>query len=770
MRLDHPNVEPLCGIAAYLECQSSSSVRRYFEDIGIVSPFQVNGNIRSYIEAQQLESHPNIMHLKLQLLSDVASGLEYLINREIHHGSLRGTNVLISSERRAVLSIPSALWRDNGEYSASVSDHDDTLIRWMAPEEVQFGHEGLGQGTLRGCDIWSFGSLCIEVFTECPPYQELRTKIQVISQLGQRQAPQRPPSLDDPLWELCCSCWQAYSWNRIHPDDLQKKLHELEAKYHRQFPTHYTAWSSNLEGAADLTTEISDVSVSPYIYSDFADVYRGWRSRHDGSEEVALKVPRVNGAKGASFMAVGRPPALVYPLCKFGDVKGFLQLQLSNPSLLGQKLVILEEVFQAVHYLHNHMPPITHGHLKGVRMFLFQHFRERQLAQDNIMVASDGTAYLCDFSLAEMDPGPAADPPPGDDVDEAPKLTSLWQRISSAFVRRSPVGRSPTSETHATVDAPQATERASPISASDALSTVSYTSPTASVVKGSYRWMAPELLDERTRRTPETDIWACGCLILEILSLTIPYKDFSNDAMVIGALLHKQSPSRPKGIPDELWELCERCWAVEASQRPDIATVLEVIGKARTMYPSTKTDTSQFHAISPDAPTFENDRALFVDEDITTKISNVSPHSSAGGAFSDIYQAELATAHGTIKVAIKNIREYTSKQKALALFKREITVWCKLEHPNILRLFGLSWNHDTRNLPGMVSPWCSNGDASSFLCKQTTAGANLQLIKYHMRRSRRLCVVELGVELGQLFGALAFEQLLLFGENLVSSK
>lgn len=427
------------------------------------------------------------------------------------------------------------------------------------------------------------------------------------------------------------------------------------------------------------------------------------------------------------FLQTGRPPALVYPWCDFGDVKGFLHLQLANPSLLGRKLQILDQIFGAVSYLHQHSPRITHGHLKG----------------DNIMISSDGTAYLCDFSLAEMSdvrppryqaavrsPSPTPVSPMPEPVPSTPtaKEHGLWHRsksfLSKTFRRRLSAKLHPPLKGVEETGRPAeslplsrgASAAAAPVDTEDG--PVYASSPSGGT--GSYRWMAPELLEERSQRSPTTDIWACGCLILELLSLSLPYHNFPNDALVIRSLLMKLAPSRPNGIPDELWELAEKCWCADPARRPEIAAVLNAIRDARATYPSTSPDNLQWQTISsPDEPTFDRDRALFVDEDITNQISNVAPHVSGGGAFSDVYQAEFSTTKGNVKVAVKSIREYTSKQKALTTLKKEINVWCKLQHPNILPLYGISWTHGQRTLPGMVSPWCSNGDIRAYLeCRQ----------------------------------------------------
>ncbi|KZV99892.1 kinase-like protein, partial [Exidia glandulosa HHB12029] len=70
-----------------------------------------------------------------------------------------------------------------------------------------------------------------------------------------------------------------------------------------------------------------------------------------------------------------------------------------------------------------------------------------------------------------------------------------------------------------------------------------------SALKGTSRWMAPELLmDASPRHTYATDIWACGCLFIEILSGTVPYHTKVTDIQVILSLSQREPPPRPPNM------------------------------------------------------------------------------------------------------------------------------------------------------------------------------------------------------------------------------
>lgn len=61
---------------------------------------------------------------------------------------------------------------------------------------------------------------------------------------------------------------------------------------------------------------------------------------------------------------------------------------------------------------------------------------------------------------------------------------------------------------------------------------------------------------------------------------------------------------------------------------------------------------------------------------------------------------------------------------------REISIWCSLQHPNLLPLYGLRFDENLS--PAMVSPWCSHGDILHYLkCRQPLPdldGVKLKLV------------------------------------------
>ena len=108
---------------------------------------------------------------------------------------------------------------------------------------------------------------------------------------------------------------------------------------------------------------------------------------------------------------------------------------------------------------------------------------------------------------------------------------------------------------------------------------------TASEGSGTVRWMSPELLDpeqfgsENGRPTKESDCYALGMVILEVLTGQVPFP-CCNTLVVMRKVVGGKRPDRPQGpkavwFTDVLWGLLMRCWSPRPELRPTVETVLE---------------------------------------------------------------------------------------------------------------------------------------------------------------------------------------------------
>ncbi|KAJ7608066.1 hypothetical protein DFH06DRAFT_1149244 [Mycena polygramma] len=113
---------------------------------------------------------------------------------------------------------------------------------------------------------------------------------------------------------------------------------------------------------------------------------------------------------------------------------------------------------------------------------------------------------------------------------------------------------------------------------------------------GSTRWMAPELVlpppGAAFKRTPESDIWAFGCVCCEIWSEgEVPFSGIGSEMGVIFAFSDSAEtalpyPTRPcdKGgnpMPDVLWDLVQWCFKHSPADRPSVQVLADVLSDVK---------------------------------------------------------------------------------------------------------------------------------------------------------------------------------------------
>ncbi|KDQ61359.1 hypothetical protein JAAARDRAFT_190139 [Jaapia argillacea MUCL 33604] len=191
-RFDHPHILPFYGYAVIDEA-------RYF----LISPWAVNGNIMEYLERFPATD-------RSVLILQIADALVYLHNRDecaYIHGDLKGDNILISEEGKALV-CDFGLTR-RVELVASMTATPSGVsglghIRFSAPELFQSARP------TRESDVFAFGCLAIQIFTGQQPYNHLTTDLQVLRAVSDGDIPLRPIDLTDTWWDLIASCLEWY--------------------------------------------------------------------------------------------------------------------------------------------------------------------------------------------------------------------------------------------------------------------------------------------------------------------------------------------------------------------------------------------------------------------------------------------------------------------------------------------------------------------------------------------------------------------------------
>ena len=97
--------------------------------------------------------------------------------------------------------------------------------------------------------------------------------------------------------------------------------------------------------------------------------------------------------------------------------------------------------------------------------------------------------------------------------------------------------------------------------------------------------MSPERLDpdqfgfEDGRATKESDCYALGMVILEVLTGQPPFPGHTGSTVVM-RVIYGERPERPRGaeavwFTDDLWAMLEQCWSPQPAVRPTAEAILE---------------------------------------------------------------------------------------------------------------------------------------------------------------------------------------------------
>ncbi|KAI6000339.1 kinase-like domain-containing protein [Pisolithus orientalis] len=207
-KLRHENIVPMLGISTEFD-----------STLSIVSDWMPMGDARTYIQNAENDPRP--------LLRDIANGLYYLHSHELGpviHGDLKGPNVLVSSDRRALLS-------DFGLSTLNVSTFNMTTeatrggsFPWMAPELIN------DCVASKESDMWAYGMTILELFTRSTPFHDCRNCASVMRRIVEKNLPARPAEestqfrLSDAWWEICMACWRPDPSSRPTITDVVEKL------------------------------------------------------------------------------------------------------------------------------------------------------------------------------------------------------------------------------------------------------------------------------------------------------------------------------------------------------------------------------------------------------------------------------------------------------------------------------------------------------------------------------------------------------------------
>ncbi|XP_062234050.1 serine/threonine-protein kinase STY8-like isoform X2 [Phragmites australis] len=95
---------------------------------------------------------------------------------------------------------------------------------------------------------------------------------------------------------------------------------------------------------------------------------------------------------------------------------------------------------------------------------------------------------------------------------------------------------------------------------------------------GTYRWMAPEVIEHKPYDT-KADVFSFGIVLWELLTGKIPYEFLTPLQAAIGVIQEGLRPVIPRGTNPKLTQLLEKCWQQNPVNRPDFTEILHALNE-----------------------------------------------------------------------------------------------------------------------------------------------------------------------------------------------
>ncbi|KAG2364538.1 kinase-like domain-containing protein [Suillus spraguei] len=229
-------------------------------------------------------------------------------------------------------------------------------------------------------------------------------------------------------------------------------------------------------------------------------------------------------------------------------------------------------------------------------------------------------------------------------------------------------------------------------------------------VHGAARYILPESVvcseqAEPPQPTKSHDVYSYGCIMILVLSGKVPYWWISEESEVLSEKVKGTEPFLPTVEIDQVHlDLVRRCLSMSIESRPSIEEVLYSVLVQR------------FGAV-----------------DLTRSVQRFNENLVARGGFANVYKCSLGlttvdanvqriishyglpSTATSVDVAVKEIRtaDHAADMKVITRLFREIQLWLKLEHDNIIPLWGITGGFGS--VPALVSPWLENGNLTGFL-------------------------------------------------------
>uniref|UniRef100_A0A674IIK9 Tyrosine-protein kinase n=1 Tax=Terrapene triunguis TaxID=2587831 RepID=A0A674IIK9_9SAUR len=205
MKLSHPKLVQLYGV-----CMEQAPICLVFE-------FMEHGCLSDYLRNQRGSFSKETL---LGMCQDVCEGMAYLEQDSVIHRDLAARNCLVGESQVVKVSdFGMSRYVLDDQYTSSTGTKFP--VKWSAPEVFSYSNYSTKS------DVWSFGVLMWEVFSEGKIPYENRTNAEVVEEINAGLRLYKPKLASKAMYELMSSCWNARKEDRPPFSILLYQLSEI---------------------------------------------------------------------------------------------------------------------------------------------------------------------------------------------------------------------------------------------------------------------------------------------------------------------------------------------------------------------------------------------------------------------------------------------------------------------------------------------------------------------------------------------------------------
>uniref|UniRef100_F1MSH3 Tyrosine-protein kinase n=1 Tax=Bos taurus TaxID=9913 RepID=F1MSH3_BOVIN len=205
MKLTHPKLVQLYGVCTQQK------------PIYIVTEFMERGCLLNFLRQRQGHFSRDML---LSMCQDVCEGMEYLERNSFIHRDLAARNCLVNEAGIVKVSdFGMARYVLDDQYTSSSGAKFP--VKWCPPEVFNYSRFSSKS------DVWSFGVLMWEIFTEGRMPFEKNTNYEVVTMVTRGHRLHQPKLASRYVYEVMLRCWQEKPEGRPSFEDLLRTIDEL---------------------------------------------------------------------------------------------------------------------------------------------------------------------------------------------------------------------------------------------------------------------------------------------------------------------------------------------------------------------------------------------------------------------------------------------------------------------------------------------------------------------------------------------------------------